>query len=71
MAAQRPGLTQALGRMQQPLQLSALEATHNAYDVFIFTLEALASPAESQCELRAKSRLRKEPKEAIQPMPNA
>ena len=37
--------------MQQPLQLSALEATHNAYDVFIFTLEALASPAESQCEL--------------------
>ena len=30
---------------------SALEASHNAYDVFLFTLEALASPAEKQCEL--------------------
>ena len=51
MAAQRPGLTQALGRMSEPMQLSALEAKHNAYDVFVFTLEALASPAERQCEL--------------------
>ena len=37
--------------MSEPMQLSALEATHNAYDVFVFTLEALASSPEAQCEL--------------------
>ena len=37
--------------MSDPSQISALEASHNAYDVFLFTLEALASPAEKQCEL--------------------
>ena len=37
--------------MSEQMQLSALEATHNAYDVFVFTLEAMASPAEKQCEL--------------------
>ena len=30
--------------------MSLLEASHNAYDVFIFTLEALSLPAEGQCE---------------------
>ncbi len=37
--------------MSDPLQISAEEASHNAYDVFRFTLEALASPADKQCEL--------------------
>ena len=31
--------------------ISAEEASHNAYRVFLFTLEALASPPEDQCKL--------------------
>ena len=37
--------------MSDSSKISDLEASHNAYDVFLFTLEALASPAEKQCEL--------------------
>lgn len=37
--------------MSDSFQISTLEAAHNAYDVFAFTLGALASPAEKQCEL--------------------
>jgi len=37
--------------MSTPPQISDLEASHNAYDVFLFTLEALASTPEKQCEL--------------------
>ena len=37
--------------MSDSSQISALEASHNAYSVFVFTLESLASPPEKQCEL--------------------
>jgi hypothetical protein len=37
--------------MSDPSKISDQEASHNAYDVFVFTLEALASPPEKQCEL--------------------
>ncbi len=37
--------------MSDSTAISAEEASHNAYQVFLFTLEALASPAEQQCEL--------------------
>lgn len=37
--------------MSDPSKISALEASHNAYDVFAFTLDVLARPAEEQCEL--------------------
>jgi len=37
--------------MSDPSQISDQEASHNAYNVFVFTLEALASPPEKQCEL--------------------
>lgn len=37
--------------MSDPFQISPLQAMHNAYDVFHFTLEALASAPERQCEL--------------------
>ena len=37
--------------MSDPSQISALEASHNAYGVFVFTLDVLARPAEEQCEL--------------------
>lgn len=37
--------------MSDPSQISASEASHNAYAVFAFTLDVLARPAEKQCEL--------------------
>lgn len=37
--------------MSTPSQISAEESSHNAYQVFLFTLEALASQAEEQCAL--------------------
>jgi hypothetical protein len=37
--------------MSYPSQVSALEAAHVAYGVFVSALEALASPAEQQSEL--------------------
>ncbi|MBN0308420.1 hypothetical protein JTL37_34620, partial [Pseudomonas aeruginosa] len=39
-----------LERMSDPQQISALEASHLAYDVFIFTVETLSGSPESQCE---------------------
>lgn len=33
-----------------PQKMSLLDASHNAYDVFIFALGALSLPAEGQCE---------------------
>jgi hypothetical protein len=36
--------------MSDPQQTSALEASHLAYDVFIFTVEILSSSPEQQCE---------------------
>ena len=37
--------------MSDPSQISALEASHHAYGVFVFTLDVLTHPAEKQCEL--------------------
>jgi hypothetical protein len=37
--------------MTEPPQISALEDAHLAYNVFIFTLEALAKPPQEQCEV--------------------
>ncbi|MCS3744947.1 hypothetical protein FHY18_000477 [Xanthomonas arboricola] len=37
--------------MSHPSQISTLEAFHNAYDVFVFTLGSLAESADKQCEL--------------------
>jgi hypothetical protein len=37
--------------MSDDSQISELDATHNAYSVFVFTLEALANLPEKQCEL--------------------
>ncbi|MEQ8035051.1 hypothetical protein [Xanthomonas sp. WHRI 6106] len=37
--------------MSHPSQISTLEASHNAYDVFVFALGALADSADKQCEL--------------------
>jgi hypothetical protein len=36
--------------MSDPQEVSALEASHLAFDVFIFTVEALSSSPEEQCE---------------------
>jgi hypothetical protein len=36
--------------MSDSQQISALEASHIAYDVFHFTVELLACPPEEQCE---------------------
>ena len=36
--------------MSDPQQISALEASHLAYDVFIFTVETLSRSPEDQCE---------------------
>jgi hypothetical protein len=37
--------------MSGPSQISELEASHNAYSGFAFTLSVLTRPAEEQCEL--------------------
>ena len=37
--------------MSDPQEVSALEASHLAFDVFIFTVEALSSSPEEQCEV--------------------
>ncbi|MBL8257568.1 MAG: hypothetical protein JNJ62_13270 [Pseudoxanthomonas mexicana] len=36
--------------MSDPQKISALEASHLAYDAFVFTVEALASSPEDPCE---------------------
>jgi hypothetical protein len=46
----RVGLTQALGRMESSQQVSEEEAWHLAYNVFLFTLDALASSSREACE---------------------
>ncbi|WOB50972.1 hypothetical protein NYR97_06230 [Xanthomonas hydrangeae] len=36
--------------MSDPPQILAIEASHLSYNVFLFTVETLAEPAEEQCQ---------------------